>query len=98
MRVFKYHERGSSCRDSRKNQETRKRSPCQADVDNYRHTERNKKKSVLSLANRLVEKYNMPEERGTNLLFDINSSPAKNIQPRMIIYKTTACKGHLKQR
>ena len=45
--------------------------------ENCRHTERIKKKSVLSLANRLAEKYNMPDERETVLLFDVNNSPAK---------------------
>ena len=53
-------------------------------VKNYRHTERIKKKSVLSLSNRLAEKYNMPDERETVLLFDVNNSPAKNIQTPII--------------
>ena len=53
-------------------------------VDNYKHTERIKKKSILSLEKRLVEKYNMPEERETILLFDIKNSPAKILQPPII--------------
>ena len=53
-------------------------------VENYRHTERIKKKSVLSMANRLAEKYNMPDERETVLLFDVNNSPAKNVQTPII--------------
>ena len=36
------------------------------------------------MANRLVEKYNMPDERETILLFDVNNSPAKCLQTPII--------------
>ena len=34
---------------------------------------------LVATINRLAEKYNMPDERETVLLFDVNNSPAKNI-------------------
>ena len=39
-----------------------------------------KKKSIMSVANKLKEKYSLPEDRQPILLFDNNSDPSRNNQ------------------
>ena len=53
-------------------------------ADNYNSKERIKKKSIMSVANKLKEKYTLPEERQPILLFDINNHPSKNLETPII--------------
>ena len=49
-------------------------------ADNYKAKERIKKKSIMSVANKLQGKYSLPEERQPIQLFDINNNPSRIFQ------------------
>ena len=46
-------------------------------VENYKADQRIKKKSILSIANKLKENYPLPEDREPIVLFDINNNPSR---------------------